>query len=87
MPIECVLTRNEIDSSIAACVDGLGMGMFLSYQVASHRKNGRLKYILEEFETEPLPVQIVFPHSKLLSTKVRAFADACIKGLRQVRFD
>lgn len=87
VPIDCVMTCNEIDSSIAACVNGLGMGMFLSYQVAPRRKSGKLEYVLEAFETEPLPVQIVYPHSKLLSTKVRAFADACIKGMRQVRFD
>jgi len=87
IPVTSVVTCNEIDSSIAACENGLGLGMFLSYQVAPSRKSGRLRYVLEEFETEPLPVQVVYAHSKLLSTKVRAFVDACVKKLRQVRFD
>ena len=86
-PITSVMSCNEIDSSLSACVNGLGLGMFLSYQVAPHRMSGELRYILEEFETEPAPVQVVYPHSKLLSSKVRAFVDECLSKLRQVPFD
>jgi hypothetical protein len=50
------MTCNEIDSAINACIDGLGLGMFLSYMVAPYRKAGQLKYVLEKFETEPMPV-------------------------------
>ena len=58
MPINSVVTCNEIDSAMDACIDGLGLGMFLSYMVAPYRKDGRLKYLLEKFETEPVPVQV-----------------------------
>jgi DNA-binding transcriptional LysR family regulator len=87
IPITSVVTCNEIDSAINACVDGLGLGRFLSYMVAPNRKSGHLKYMLEQFEIEPLPVQIVYPSSKLLSNKVRAFIDACTEKLRQVQFE
>ena len=87
IPITSVITCNEIDSALSACTNGLGLGMFLSYQVAPYRKSNKLRYVLEEFETEPLPVQVIYPHSKLLSTKVRAFVDECVKKLRQVAFD
>lgn len=87
IPITSVITCNEIDSALNACMNGLGLGMFLSYQTAPYRKSNKLRYVLEEFETEPLPVQVIYPHSRLLSTKVRAIVDACVKRLRQVGFD
>ena len=87
VPINSVLTSNDIDSAVNACVDGLGLGMFLSYMVALHRKQGELKYVLEKFETEPTPVQVIYPQSKLLSTTVRAFIDECVGKLRGLRFE
>ena len=86
-PIHSVVTCNDIDSSLSACMNGLGLGMFLSYQVAAGRKSGKLECVLEEFEMEPLPVQIIYPHSRLLSAKVRAFVDVCVGRLRSIGFD
>jgi DNA-binding transcriptional LysR family regulator len=85
--IHSVVTCNDIDSSLSACMNGLGLGMFLSYQVAAGRKSGKLECVMEEFEMEPLPVQIIYPHSRLLSTKVRAFVDVCVGKLRTIGFD
>ena len=87
IPITSVVSCNQIDSALQACIDGLGLGMFFSYQVASHRKAGELKYVLEKFEAEPRPIQVIFPHSKLLSAKVRTFVDECVAQLRSVRFE
>jgi DNA-binding transcriptional LysR family regulator len=87
VPISSVITCNDIDSAVNACVDGLGLGMFLSYMVALNRKDGQLKYVLEKFETEPTPVQVIYPQSKLLSNKTRAFIDECVSKLRGLRFD
>jgi Transcriptional regulator len=87
IPIISRVSCNEIDSSLSACIDGLGLGMFLSYQVAALRKNGRLKYVLEQFEPEPIPVHVVYAHSNLLSNRLHAFVDECVEKLRQTRFD
>ena len=87
IPIASIITSNEIDSAVDACVDGLGLGMFLSYMVAPYRKDGRLRYVLEKFETEPIPVQVVFPQARLMSNKVRAFVDDCVDTLRPIGFD
>jgi DNA-binding transcriptional LysR family regulator len=87
IPIVSVMTCNETESAINACVDGLGLGMFLSYMVAPHRKAGRLKYILEKFEIEPMPVQLVYPQARLMSHKVRTFVDECVARLRRTAFD
>lgn len=87
IPITAAISCNEIDSSLEACLSGCGLGMFLSYQAAPYRNQKKLRYVLEEFETEPLPVHVLYPHTRLLSTKVRAFVDECVKKLRLVAFD
>jgi DNA-binding transcriptional LysR family regulator len=86
IPINSVMTCNEIDGAVDACIEGLGLGMFLSYMVAPYRKAGQLKYVLETFETEPMPVQVVYPQTRLMSNRVRVFVDECVAKLRRVRF-
>jgi DNA-binding transcriptional LysR family regulator len=87
VPVNAVMTCNEIDSALSACIGGVGLGMFLSYQAAAARESKQLKYVLEQFETEPLPVHVIYPHTKLMSTRVRAFVDECVENLRKVSFD
>ncbi|HKH02767.1 MAG TPA: LysR substrate-binding domain-containing protein, partial [Bradyrhizobium sp.] len=87
VPITSAITCSDIDTALNACIDGLGLGLFLSYMVAPDRQRGKLRYLLEEFETEPIPVQVVYPASRLLSNKVRLFIDECVAGLRQASFD
>jgi DNA-binding transcriptional LysR family regulator len=87
IPITSVVTCNDIDSAVNACIGGLGLGMFLSYMVAPYRKDGQLKYVLEKFETEPMPVQVVYPQPRLMSNKVRTFVDECVRKLRRAKFD
>jgi DNA-binding transcriptional LysR family regulator len=87
VPLNAVISCNDIDSSLEACLGGHGLGQFLSYQTAPYRNEKRLRYVLEEFETEPLPVQVVYPQSRLVTGKVRAFVDECVRALRQVPFD
>jgi DNA-binding transcriptional LysR family regulator len=77
----------EIDSSLSVCINGLGLGMFLSYQVAPFRKNGRLKYVLEQFEPDPIPVHVVYAHANILSNRMHAFVNECVEKLRQMRFE
>ena len=87
IPINTVVTSNDIDAAVDACINGLGLGMFLSYMVAPYRKSGQLKYLLETFETEPVPVQVVYAPSRLMSSRVRAFVDECVRKLRLSKFD
>ncbi len=87
IPIKSVMTCNEIESAVSGCLDGVGLGMFLSYMVAAHRKSGQLKYVLEKFETEPIPVQVVYSQARLMPNKVRAFVDDCVAKLRKTKFD
>jgi len=87
IPVTSVLTSNEIDSALNACISGLGLGMFLSYMVAPYRISGEVRYVLEQFEPAPIPIQIIYPYAKLLSSRLRAFVDECVVKLKQVKFD
>ena len=87
VPITSAITCNDIDSAINACMDGLGLGMFLSYMMPSDADRGRLTYVLEKFEPEPTPIHVIYPQAKLLSNKVRMFVDECVSKLRVARFD
>jgi DNA-binding transcriptional LysR family regulator len=81
--IKSVLTSNQIDVALDACVKGLGCGVFLDYQVRESLLAGSLQRVLPAFEPVPIPVQIVYPHSRLLSSRVRSFVDWAAPRLRQ----
>jgi DNA-binding transcriptional LysR family regulator len=87
VPIPDVVVCNDADVAIESCAKGLGLGSFLSYMVAPLRKSGQLKYVLEDFEIEPVPVRFVYPRSRIMSATVRAFAELCVDKLQHVSLD
>ncbi len=66
---------NSADAAIGHAELGGGVTMVLAYQVAEAVRHKRLVVLLSDFEPPPLPIQIVYPTSRLLSAKVRAFVD------------
>jgi DNA-binding transcriptional LysR family regulator len=77
------LTTNQIDAALDACLGGVGVGQFLCYQVQALLDAGRLKRVLGEFEPAPLPIHVLYPHARLLSSNVRAFVDWTVPRLRK----
>jgi DNA-binding transcriptional LysR family regulator len=75
-------TTNQIDTALDACLQGVGIGQFLSYQVQALLDQDKLERVLVEFEPAPLPIHIVYPHSRLLSSNVRRFIDWAAPRLR-----
>lgn len=70
---------NSADAAIAHAELGGGLTMVLAYQVRDAVRAGRLKVVLDGFEPEPLPIHLVYPTTRLLSAKVRAFVELVIK--------
>lgn len=81
-PVAAALETNQIDAALDACLRGLGPAQFLCYQVQALIDAGRLRRVLRDYETAPLPIQIVYPHARLLSSNVRAFVDWAVPRLR-----
>jgi DNA-binding transcriptional LysR family regulator len=72
-------STNSADAAIQYAEQGGGLTRVLAYQAADAIRRGRLKVMLQKFEQPPLPIHIVYPTSRLLSAKVRAFIDLVIK--------
>jgi DNA-binding transcriptional LysR family regulator len=66
---------NSADAAIWHAAQNGGLTIALSYQVADHIRDGRLRLVMIDHEPEPYPIQIVYPSSRLLSRKVRAFIE------------
>jgi DNA-binding transcriptional LysR family regulator len=69
------LEFNHVLPAVQACADGAGLGMFFSYQVQPLLAQKRLKIVLEKFERPARPIQVVYPHARLLPARTRAFID------------
>lgn len=70
---------NSADAALGHAELGRGLVMLLAYQVAESVRAGRLKVLLSKFEPPPLPIQLVYPTTRLLSAKVRAFVDLAVE--------
>jgi DNA-binding transcriptional LysR family regulator len=77
------IATNQIDAAIDACVRGLGYGMFFCYQVNALVRAGRLRYVLQAYEPEPVPVSLIYPQARLVSARLRAFIDWIVPRLRE----
>jgi DNA-binding transcriptional LysR family regulator len=82
--IRPALRTNQFDVAIDACLRGLGCGQFLCYQVDDLVAAGKLRRVMIDFEPAAVPIQIVYPHARLLSSNVRAFVDLAVARLRSV---
>jgi DNA-binding transcriptional LysR family regulator len=83
IPIKPRLSANQADVAIAAALAGQGITRVLSYQLAL-APPGRLRLLLEQFEPEALPVQLVYPAHRLIAPSVRAFVDAAAERLTRL---
>jgi DNA-binding transcriptional LysR family regulator len=75
VPVTPVFITNSIEAAIWHARNGGGLTQVMSYQVADEVRAGRLRLVLVEHEPAPLPIQFVYPSSRLLSVKVRALID------------
>jgi DNA-binding transcriptional LysR family regulator len=73
------LSTNSADAAVQYAEAGGGLTRVLAYQAADAVRRGRLKVVLQAFEPPPLPIHIVYPTSRLLSAKVRAFIDLVVE--------
>ena len=80
------LVSNNADVALQYAEAAGGVTRVLAYQAAAAVRDRRLKIVLASYEQPPLPIHIVFPSSRLLSAKVRAFVDLVIASC-DWRFD
>jgi DNA-binding transcriptional LysR family regulator len=76
------LCINHVAPLVDACVAGVGVGTFMSYQVAAQLARSELKIVLERFEPPPQPIHVVYPEARLLPARARVFIDWIARELR-----
>jgi len=72
------------DAAVDAAVDGIGVTFILEHDVHDAVIAGKLKYILPEFEVEPIPVHVVYLSRDAMPAKVRRFVDYAVPQLREL---
>lgn len=77
------LEFNQIAPAVAACAAGAGLGSFYSYQVAPFLKTKQLRTVLEDFEPPPRPINVIYPHARLLPMRTRVFIEWMKTELRE----
>src|SRR6185436_8519702 len=66
---------NDSSAHFASLRAGLGLGQLLSFMVSASGATHELVPVLADWQPEPLPVHVLYPANRHLSTKVRVFID------------
>ena len=72
-PIVSRLTVNTSEAAVGAAVLGAGIARVMSYKIEAERRAGSLAIILDAFQTEALPVHILYTERKPMPLKLRVF--------------
>lgn len=73
---EARLLTNCVEAAIEAALNGLGIARALNYQVDQHVRAGRLVYLLPKFDSQPVPINLLFQSNRRSSPNVRALIAA-----------
>ena len=82
-PIHVRMTTTIAESAVAAAEAGLGITQLTSYQAEQGVRDRRLVVLLNEFECQTTPVNLVYASNRLLPVKLRAFIDFAVPRLKE----
>jgi len=80
--LQPLLSISDNNSAAYAAMAGLGITRLLSYQIAEPLQTGKLKTVLSEFESPPVPIHILHREGRHSSAKIRSFVDMMAERLR-----
>lgn len=75
------------DAAADAAIDGVGATLLLEHDVAEAVRAGKLRFILQEFEVDPIPVHLVHLSRDMMPVKLRRFIDFAVPKLREAMTD
>ncbi len=82
IPVKGAFVCNQVKASVDACVAGLGFGLFLNYQVMPLVERGELEIVLGDFEPAPIPLNLIYLHTRLMAMRVRTLVDWLARDLK-----
>ena len=74
------ISMNNGDSILSTVLAGGGLAMMNSFMTGEYVQDGRLLPIMEDYVREDIPIYAVYPSSRHLSPKVRAFVDFLLES-------
>ncbi len=77
--------KYQVDNNQAALgmtIEGIGVCLLPSFMAASGVRNGTLEIVLPDWQPTSVPVHAVFPSTRYLAPKVRAFVDLAKEQFR-----
>lgn len=75
VPLPCRVTVTGAEMSVTLARLGLGLIQAPRYRLKADLASGALVEVLAGFPPPPLPMSVLYPHSRQLSPHVRAFVD------------
>jgi DNA-binding transcriptional LysR family regulator len=69
------ITVTSPETNVSAACHGLGLIQVPRYRVASELESGALVEVLSAFPPTPLPVHVLYSHTRQLSPRLRVFTD------------
>jgi DNA-binding transcriptional LysR family regulator len=87
VPVKARLAVTTTEAAAQAAMRGVGITRLLHYQVRDAIAAGTLQIILDDFEPEPLPVNLVHAARGQMALKMRRFLDFAAPRLRVVASD
>jgi LysR family transcriptional activator of dmlA len=73
------LSSNDGEIAVNWALDGHGILMRAEWDIAKYVRSGRLRLVLENYQTPPADIHVVYPQRHQLSARVRAFVDFLAK--------
>ena len=77
------LSVNTAEAAIDAAIAGVGVTRVLSYQAAQAVQQGELQIVLADYESEPLPINLVHVGQGLMPLKTRVLLDFLAPRIRE----
>lgn len=83
MTLPAMLTVSGPETNVASACLGLGLIQVPRYRVSSELASGALVEVLTDFPPPPLPVHVLYSHTRQLSPRLRVFIDWVAEQFRE----
>lgn len=70
---------NNADVMMETIAAGLGLALVPDFICSDHLRSGKLVRVLEDWAVAPLTLHAIYPHSRHVAAKVRAFVDFMVE--------
>ena len=69
------IALNDSNAYVSAGLAGLGILQITELQLEPYLADGRFELLFKDWNTDPIPVHVVYPQNRHLSAKVRIFVE------------